>query len=73
MNTEVLRLLWSLVSTISPDNIAGLSNDVLVKKLLSHINSRVCLSLDEQIAVKSYLSAREPLVREIIQRSISQV
>lgn len=73
MNTEVLRLLWSLVSTMSPDNIAGLSNDVLVKKLLSHINSRVYLSLDEQIAVKSYLSAREPLVREIIQRSISQV
>ncbi|MCG8363923.1 MAG: hypothetical protein MJA27_11405 [Pseudanabaenales cyanobacterium] len=67
MTIETLRLLWSLVLEISPDNVAELSDDVLVRSLFSQVNSRICLSLEEQTAVRSYLSARKPLICEMLQ------
>lgn len=67
MNAEILRLLWSVVSEVSPDRVAGLSDDALVSSLVYQINSRVCLSLEDQTAVRSYLSTRKPLIRDVLQ------
>ena len=67
MNVETLRLLWSVVLEISPDEVAELSDDVLVRSLIFQVNSRICLSLEEQTAIRSYLSARKPLIFEMLQ------
>ena len=67
MNAEMLRLLWSVVVDVSLERVAGLSDDVLVGHLVHQINSRVCLSLEEQITIKSYLKTRKPLIREMLQ------
>lgn len=67
MNAEILRLLWSIVSEVSPDKVMGLSDDALVSNLIHQINSRVCLSSDDQSAVRSYLSTRKPLIRDLLQ------
>ena len=67
MNAEMLRLLWSVVVDVSIERVAGLSDDVLVGHLFHQINSRVCLSLEEQITIKSYLRTRKPLIREMLQ------
>ena len=68
MNAEILRLLWSVVSEISPDKVIGLSDDALVSSLIHQINSRVCLSLEDQTAVRSYLATRKPLIRDVLQQ-----
>ena len=67
MNVETLRLLWSVVLEISPDEAAELSDDVLVRNLLFQVNSRIYLSLEEQTAVRSYLRARKPLICQMLQ------
>ncbi|MGF1521567.1 MAG: hypothetical protein ACFBSF_04520 [Leptolyngbyaceae cyanobacterium] len=68
MNAEILRLLWSIISEISPDRATGLSDDDLISSLIHHINNRVCLSLEDQTAVKSYLRTRKPLIRDVLQK-----
>lgn len=67
MSTEMLRLLWSVVVDSSLERVAGLSDDVLVGHLLHQINSKVRLSSEEQITIQSYLRARKPLIREVLQ------
>ena len=66
MTVETLRLLWSVVLEIPPDNVAELSDEVLIRSLFSQINSRICLSQEEQTAVRSYISSRKPLICETI-------
>ncbi|MEL6383858.1 MAG: hypothetical protein AAFQ89_15665 [Cyanobacteria bacterium J06626_18] len=68
MNVEILRLLWSIVSEISPDRATGLSDDDLISSLIHNINNRVCLSREDQTAVRSYLSMRKPLIRDVLQK-----
>ncbi|MBE7379926.1 MAG: hypothetical protein F6J95_000765 [Leptolyngbya sp. SIO1E4] len=67
MSVETLRLLWSVVSETSPENVAGLSDEALIGSLLSRINSRLCLTLEDQTAVRSYLGSKRLLIREVIQ------
>ena len=66
MNAEILRLLWSIVSELSSDRILGLSDDDLVSSLIQQIDNRVCLTLEDQTAVRSYLSTRKPLIRDML-------
>ena len=70
MSNKVLRLFWSVVSEIPSDKFAELSDDALVGSLLFQMNSRLCLSRDDQTAVRSYFRTRGPLVREILQGAI---
>ncbi len=66
MTVETLRLLWSVVLEIPPDIVSELPDEVLIRSLFSHINSRLSLSQEEQTAVRSYISARKPLICETI-------
>lgn len=66
MNAEILRLLWSIVSEMSPDKVMGLSDDALISSLIHHINNRVCLSSEDQSAVRSYISTRRSLIRDLL-------
>lgn len=66
MNTDSLRILWELVDRLSPDRVAGISYDVLVGGLLQQLDERLCLSPDEDSAVRLYLKTRELLVRELV-------
>ncbi len=70
MSTKVLRLFWSVVSEIPSDKAAELSDDALIGSLLLQMNSRLCLSREEQTAVRSYFKTRGLLVREILQEAI---
>ncbi len=69
MSTKVLRLFWSVVSEIPSDKAAELSDDALMGSLLFRMNSQLCLSIEEQTAVRSYFKTRGPLVREILQEA----
>ncbi|MEO0537911.1 MAG: hypothetical protein AAF215_29140 [Cyanobacteria bacterium P01_A01_bin.123] len=67
MDTGILRLLWSAVLEISPDTVAGLSDEVLTKRLIDKLRDRVCLSAEERAAVTSYIQNKKPLIIEVVQ------
>lgn len=67
MDASTLRLLWSVILENSPENISNLPEALFVRHLLEQIQDRVCLSIDEQNAMQSYLQAKRGLILEMIQ------
>ncbi len=67
MNASTLRLLWSVVLENSPENISHLPEALFVRHLLEQIQARVCLTMDEQNAMQSYLQIKRSLILEMIQ------
>ncbi len=67
MDASTLRLLWSVVLENSPESIASLPDTLFVRHFLEQVQDRVCLSLDEQDAMQSYLHTRRTLILEMIQ------
>lgn len=66
MNAEILRLLWSVILELSPNNVAELSDEALAGNLVARINSRLSLNREDQMAVRSYLKQRKLLIREMV-------
>lgn len=66
MNAEILRLLWSVILELSPDNVAELSDEALAGNLVARINSRLCLNREDQMAVRLYLTRKKLLIREMV-------
>lgn len=67
MDASTLRLLWSVVLENSPESISHLPEALLVRHLFEQIQARVCLSIDEQNAMQSYLQTKRALILEMIQ------
>lgn len=66
MSTDILRLLWIIISEYSSNKIAGLSDDALVGGLVNQIHQYICLSSEEELKVRAYINTRRPLIREIL-------
>ena len=67
MDASTLRLLWSVVLENSSESIASLPESLFVRHFLEQIQTRVCLSTDEQTAMKSYLQTKRVLILEMMQ------
>lgn len=67
MDASTLRLLWSVVLENSPESVVHLPEALFVKHVLEQIQSRICLSTDEQNAMQSYLHAKRGLILEMMQ------
>ena len=67
MNASTLRVLWSVVFETSPEIVANLPEAVFVGHLCEQIQSKVCLSSDEQSAMQSYLQTKRTLIIEMMQ------
>ena len=67
MSVETLRLLWSVIAEISSDSTTSLSDEALFGSLLSKINNRLCLTPEDQTAIRLYLRSRKLLIREMLQ------
>ena len=67
MDASTLRLLWSVVLENSPENVSHLPEALFVRHLLEQMQARVCLSMDEQSAMQSYLQTKRTLILEMIQ------
>ena len=67
MDASTLRLLWSVVLENSPESISNLPEALFVRHLLEQVQTRVCLSVDEQTALQAYLQTKRNLILEMIQ------
>jgi hypothetical protein len=67
MTAETLRQLWTIVAELgAARTVSNLTDEALVSTVLGQINSRYCFTLEEQSAVKSYLSSHKPLIRDLL-------
>lgn len=67
MDASTLRLLWSVVLENSPESVSNLPEALFIRQVCEQIQSRVCLSPDEQNAMQSYLHAKRRLILEVMQ------
>ncbi|MEO0455060.1 MAG: hypothetical protein AAF152_00560 [Cyanobacteria bacterium P01_A01_bin.114] len=64
LDSSHLRLIWGIVDAHGL-LIQGLSDEALCFWILKHIKDRLCLSYEEDHAVKQYVSNRIHLIRDI--------
>jgi hypothetical protein len=68
MEASVIRLLWSIVLTLPPEEMGGFSDDAIVRYVLHELDSRISLSVDDQVKVRQYLTSRHVMIREMLQK-----
>ncbi|MBE9039312.1 hypothetical protein IQ235_00695 [Oscillatoriales cyanobacterium LEGE 11467] len=61
----MLRLMWAAVEATSPRDLLNLSDPMLVKRLLQHVDRNILLSGEEVCALNNYLGSKVSLIRDI--------
>ncbi len=69
MNASTLRQLWSLISQMSHEALAHLSDSDLVGQLMTQLENKETLSQQEILLVRNYIGSRTLLIREIVQQA----
>jgi muconolactone delta-isomerase len=67
MNTGTLRQLWTVIEETQTHKLQRLNDADLVKQLLSQLHTKQPLSTEETRAMRGYLNAKLPLIRDIVQ------
>ena len=67
MDASTLRLLRSVDLENSPESVSNLPEGLFVRHLLEQVQARVCLTVDEQTAMQSYIQIKRDLILEMIQ------
>ena len=65
MNTDSLRMLWQAVNSLSPDSVASMTYEELTSSILEQLGKRQLLSADDWLDLRSYLSHKEHLIRDL--------
>lgn len=66
MDTDSLRALWRVVSSLSPDSVISMPYEELTKNLLSQLSQQRPLSTEDWANIQSYLMQKEQLIRELL-------
>ena len=69
MNASTIRQLWSLISQMSQETLAHLSDSDLVGQLMTQLENKETLSQQEMLLVRNYIGSRTLLIREIVQQA----
>lgn len=65
ISSSVLRLTWAVVEETAPRDLLTLSDAMLVKRLLQHVDRNILLSGEEVCALSNYLNSKISLIRDI--------
>ena len=65
MDTDSLRMLWQVVSSLSPDIASSMTYEELTSNLLEQMGQRRSLSTDDCLNLQSYLAHKESLIRDL--------
>jgi muconolactone delta-isomerase len=67
MNSATLRHLWSLIEETQSSTLLKLGDAELVHQLLTQLERRRWLSVEEISIVSLYIHSRIPLIRDLAQ------
>jgi hypothetical protein len=65
MDSNLLRMLWSIVETTPYEVLVSFDDKSLRRHLLFEVENQVALSREEQTAISSYITDRTPLIRDL--------
>lgn len=65
LSSSVLRLAWAAVEETSPRDLLTMSDSMVVKLLLQHVDRNILLSSEEVGALSSYLNSKVLLIRDL--------
>ncbi|MGD1853773.1 MAG: hypothetical protein ACFB2W_05925 [Leptolyngbyaceae cyanobacterium] len=65
MDTDSLRLLWRIISNLSPDSLMGMTHEELTQALLQQLGEQHPLGDHDWSNLTTYLRHKEHLIREL--------
>ena len=71
VSASILRLTWTVVEEMSPNELLTLPDTLLIKRLLQYIAQKILLSSEEIYELYSYLGARVSLIRDIAESRLN--
>ncbi|MEM9803650.1 MAG: hypothetical protein AAF959_00095 [Cyanobacteria bacterium P01_D01_bin.56] len=66
MDTDSLRMLWQIISHLSPDSIISVAYEDLVADLVAQLNQQKPLSSEDWLNIHSYLLQKKMLIYELL-------
>ena len=66
MKTEVLRRMWQSVESSNPSTLLKMSDEEIVRNIIRQLNAIFPLASKDTKILNDYISARTPLIRDLL-------